>query len=737
MLRFVDSFLKYQNNHNLRSANSRGGQRQTSRGLSYQNLEARCLLAGISFDLDTGGILIEGGTADDIAQVQLTQDGSMVLVSLSGFANETFAVSDVSTLRFEAGLGNDQFSNFTSIPSTVLGGNGDDVIFSGFGDDSVFGGAGNDEILGSDGNDFLSGNSGNDVIIGGLGNDELLGGSNDDELRGGSGDDMIFGQEGADLLFGDQGADQILGGDDIDEIFGGQGDDMILGGTGFDTIRGGDGDDTIRGDDGNDQLFGGNGVDTIQGNGGEDLIFGGTQDDDLSGGDGDDTLVGQTGNDTIDGGTGEDLIFGQAGNDTLAGGDGNDQILGDNGNDIVDGGLGNDRVLGGLGDDILSGSLGLDLIFGGTGFDQIFGEEGNDTLIGNAGDDLIDAGEGDDIVFGDLGDDEIRGGAGEDSLFGQSGSDVIYGADGDDLVLGGDGNDTVFGGGGDDLIFGSAGDDNLYGQEGVDTVLGQAGNDGNFGGVEGGDTIIDRVGRNRFIDFGNDVIAGATATDAILVFRNGSDEWTNQEVETLDQGFFLLTDRTQSTRILQATLTNEPLVFVKDSTVAPLGEIAVSSLVSTVVPVAIPGTNSFEFETIVERTLTFGDWDESDQSLNDFYISQVPGLISLDWAGPDAVANVISSQGSFWDAFLLQSGWTQDRPGPIEFFEVSGDEQWFYQSNALFADPISQSTENPTADFQSIWNLSFATGAQAEAQQALLVNKLSQIDNLFTLLSFF
>ena len=117
MLRFVDSFSKYLNNQNHRST-VRGSGRSSKRSLSYQNLESRCLLAGITFDVDTGNVLIEGDTTDDIAEVRIAND--MVLVSLTGFADETFAVAEVSTLRFEAGLGNDQFSNFTSIPSLSL-----------------------------------------------------------------------------------------------------------------------------------------------------------------------------------------------------------------------------------------------------------------------------------------------------------------------------------------------------------------------------------------------------------------------------------------------------------------------------------------------------------------------------------------------------------------------------------------------------------------------------------------
>jgi len=709
MLRFVDSFSKYFDGNNSRSVN----RRPISRNLNYQNLEARHLLAGIAFDAASGVLLIEGSPDNDVAVVSFATDVTApgipvndITVSLTGFADQSFTATSVSELRFEGFDGDDQFTNSTAIPSNVFGGGGNDIIFSGFGSDTVSGGSGNDQITGGAGDDFLAGNSGEDSLFGGAGEDEILGGSGVDQLRGDNGDDRLVGQGGDDMIFGNAGEDTILGG---------AGDDTINGGLGADDVRGGNGLDSIVGGGGNDSLFGGADSDRIEGNDGEDRIFGGEGDDFIFGGADNDVLVGENGDDEIDGADGDDEVFGLDGNDIISGGDGIDRLFGAEGNDTIEGGLGNDLVQGNQGIDIIRGGLGDDLIFGGEGSDQIFGDTGEDIIIGNAGDDLINAGFGDDIVFGDFGNDEIIGGAGEDRLFGQGGDDDISGGTEDDIIQGGDGNDIARGGFGDDILFGNDGDDSLYGQVGEDFLLGQAGNDGSFGGVSGGDTLIDREGRNRFIDFGSDEIAGLTSTDARLVFRNGTDK---------------------TTRILQATQSSQPLAFVKDATVSEPGAIAVSELVSTPVQTLVPGSgNIFEITTVQERTLTFADWDELDQSLNDFYISQTPGLIALDWAGPDAVAGVIASQSSYWTTFLQLSGWTQDRPDAIEFFDVSGDLDWFFLQSAPFADPISASTQNPTADFASIWNLAFETDAAAE--QAQLVNKLNQVDLLFSLLEFF
>ncbi|MDB6142883.1 MAG: von Willebrand factor [Pseudomonas sp.] len=71
---------------------------------------------------------------------------------------------------------------------------------------------GNDTLLGGDGNDILFGQGGTDNLDGGKGNDTLLGGTGTDVLRGGMGDDTLLGGAGADLFVwksGDTGHDVI------------------------------------------------------------------------------------------------------------------------------------------------------------------------------------------------------------------------------------------------------------------------------------------------------------------------------------------------------------------------------------------------------------------------------------------------------------------------------------------------------------------------------------------------
>jgi hypothetical protein len=83
-----------------------------------------------------------------------------------------------------------------SLPGTIVGGQGQDVIIALAGPDRLEGGAGNDNLYGGEGDD---------VLIGGSGNDRLWGGGGVDRLEGGKGNDTYF-------LGGDEELDPDNGG---------------------------------------------------------------------------------------------------------------------------------------------------------------------------------------------------------------------------------------------------------------------------------------------------------------------------------------------------------------------------------------------------------------------------------------------------------------------------------------------------------------------------------------------
>ena len=145
---------------------------------------------------------------------------------------------------------------------TIVGTNGDDVIF---------GSPGIDVILGLDGDDIISGMAGDDVICARPGEDVVKGGPGRDWIFGGLDDDVILGGKGADRrLAGDDGDDMLRGGGGNDKLLGGRGNDVLVGGLGNDRLVGHGGDDMIAGGDGDDKINCGRGRDFANGGPGTD-----------------------------------------------------------------------------------------------------------------------------------------------------------------------------------------------------------------------------------------------------------------------------------------------------------------------------------------------------------------------------------------------------------------------------------------------------------------------------------
>jgi Ca2+-binding RTX toxin-like protein len=149
-------------------------------------------------------VLLAGGDEANSIKIWLSPDGreyvidSLVQLDVGGSVcthpegnpNELVcAAPSLGGFEVNAGGGEDRVSvakNIT-VPVTMRGGAGDDVLIGGAGPDKLIGGQGNDRLIGRRGNDVLYGGPGDDVLIGGPGNDVLGGGSGMDTLFGGSG----------------------------------------------------------------------------------------------------------------------------------------------------------------------------------------------------------------------------------------------------------------------------------------------------------------------------------------------------------------------------------------------------------------------------------------------------------------------------------------------------------------------------------------------------------------------
>ena len=660
MLRFVADLTQ-----SLFCRQDQPNRRKTKATVShqYQNLEARQLLATISFNASNGILALAGDDTADVGSVtQIVDDTGtstdiVYQVDLNG-ETETFTNAAITSIFFEGNNGDDRFENNTNLPSFARGG---------MGNDTLVGGSGADTLVGSEGDDTLDGNDGADTLVGGIGADML---------NGNDGVDRLFGEVGEDTLDGGAGDDFLSGGDDNDTIDGGDDDDVAIGGLGDDTIRGGIGDDSLFGTDGMDELFGEDGDDTLGGNDGDDLL---------------------------DGGSGADGLFGNGGNDTLLGGDDDDNLFGSIGDDILNGQAGDDLLAGDVGNDLLVGGSGFNTIFGGGDDDRIFGGLQRDLLFGQGGNDIIFANSGNDVVNGGSGDDELHGGLGNDSLVGAAGADQLYGELGNDTLFGGDGNDSLVGGGEGDT-------DSLAGNGGSDFFVSSS--------------------TSSVLDFNSN-------NDFEVEFRNGSSRWTNREIQVINEGLFRLQQITGNAQVLNSPLVTEPLVFIKNSTIAPQpgGRLATNVQVNINELQLNPVTNNLDSVTLSERQITFAEWDETDAEANLARLNEVPREVAFMWAGAEPITALLPLQADYWDSFLLLSGWTQTRPDPIEFFEVTPDGSHFYLSATEFAEDAG--TLSPEEDFATLWKFivqqEFADPADV-VENELLIPKLESVNQFFTFL---
>jgi hypothetical protein len=163
--------------------------------------------------------------ADDKGAVS---EPATVAVDVAGDLTPVFPTGGNSVV---GGAGNDLI--FTgSGNTTVSAGEGDDVVYAGQGNNAIAGGAGNDTVLAVEGADRLQGESGDDVLFGGAGNDTLSGGEGNDILVGGPGNDSLDGGPGLDTsIFAGAFADfrlQSAGGRlQVQDRVGGEGRDTL------------------------------------------------------------------------------------------------------------------------------------------------------------------------------------------------------------------------------------------------------------------------------------------------------------------------------------------------------------------------------------------------------------------------------------------------------------------------------------------------------------------------------
>ena len=141
---------------------------------------ALCAPAFASPEPPTYNVLLAGGSASNVIHIWLTPDGrdyvidSIVPLEVGGSVcsnpegnpNELICEAPpIASFEMNADGGDDSVtvSRGVTIPITVRGGPGRDVLAGGSGDDKLIGGGGNDTLLSGPGFDFDRGGSGHNV----------------------------------------------------------------------------------------------------------------------------------------------------------------------------------------------------------------------------------------------------------------------------------------------------------------------------------------------------------------------------------------------------------------------------------------------------------------------------------------------------------------------------------------------------------------------------------------------
>lgn len=422
--------------------------------------------------LNNGTLLVNSGSGNDA--ITLDQSNGKARLNVNGSIT-TYALTSVKSFSVLSNGGDDRITCALNIPTSLLGGDGNDSIVTAGGKDTVLSEAGADTITTNDGDDSIWGGDGNDLVNVGNGNDWVDVADGDNTVRGGAGDDFLR------TGLPEGGNDDFDGGTGVDTIYPGGGDNIVRIEAGLVTSF--DGNDTIIGGDGGLKIEARGGDDSITTGSGNDSIDSGSGADWIASGDGADSVFANAGGGTyVASGAGPDTIWAWSG-DILDGGGGDDTITAGYVARYVNGGTGDDEINAGINDGIAQS------VYGGDGNDSIKtdgyfadGGEGNDviqaaasdgagvTVMGGAGDDDISTGDNRDTVYGEDGADTVHSGNASDLLVGGAGPDNLFGQGGADRIYGNGGSDRIDGGGGDDRIDGGTSRDTINGGDGSDAA---------------------------------------------------------------------------------------------------------------------------------------------------------------------------------------------------------------------------------------------------------------------------
>jgi hypothetical protein len=222
--------------------------------VDYDNGKRTLAVDGVGSERNNISVSVSGSQYTVLdAGASLSPGTGCSLLSLGRVRCSVSGSPQISSVRVDAGDGDDAVTVTTAVPAVLEGGSGADTLRGGDAGDQLWGGSGDDVLDGGLGADFFSGSDGRDRV------------------------DYSSRTAAVTVNPGSWGGDGQAGEGDnvwwsVEDVTGGSGNDVLTGTSGPNTISGGPGNDTVNGSGGDDSLDGGAGRDVLDGGSGADRL---------------------------------------------------------------------------------------------------------------------------------------------------------------------------------------------------------------------------------------------------------------------------------------------------------------------------------------------------------------------------------------------------------------------------------------------------------------------------------